>query len=126
MSKRGVKKSPAIEREETDCKMLAAFEKSSEPLSEAQLVQLTGLWQSTVQNSLTRLRNHGFVRKCKERRRVGKFGNLACVYELGDESEAPWKRESVAFTPFRDPLTAALFGDYVPAKNAPATRAEAA
>lgn len=99
-------------RDATDRLLLSAIEESDDPLSEAQLAERTGLVRATVEKALHRLRNHGLVRKCAERRRVGRFGNLACVYELGDEGSTFPKRSPVKFTAFRHPMDIAFFGEY--------------
>lgn len=99
-------------RDETDRRILMALEESDDPLSEAQIAKKIDMAQSTVEKALHRLRSNGFVRKCAERRRAGRFGNLACVYELGDEAETAIVRAPVMFTPFRHPQDVALFGEY--------------
>lgn len=99
------------QRDATDRRVLDVLGLSA-PLSEAQIAKAIHVVPSTVEKALTRLRRNGFVRKCSERRRVGRFGNLAYVYELGDEAESEVKRAPIVFAPFRHPMDVALFGEY--------------
>ena len=98
-------------RDATDKLLLSALEESDDPLSEAQLAERTGVVRATVEKALHRLRNHGLVRKCAERRRVGRFGNLACVYELGTEDDSLKPKPAVIVIQ-RHPQDVALFGEY--------------
>lgn len=110
MSMRKDKKPSTVQREETDTKVIEAMEATPGGLSFAQLSESTGYPMSTVEKSVDRLRRHGFVRKLDGRRRVGRFGNLACVYELGDEAEQEIHRKPVVITAFRHPQDIAFFG----------------
>jgi predicted transcriptional regulator len=117
MSMRKDKKPSSIQREETDTRILSAFESAGTPLSAAQLSKATDYPMSTVEKSIDRLRRNGFVRKLEERRRVGRFGHLACVYEPGDEEELPHSRKPELVVVRRHPMDVALFGEFVPAQK---------
>lgn len=112
MSMRKDKKPSTVQREETDTKVMAAMEGTPGGLSFAQLSETTGYPMSTVEKSIDRLRRNGFVRKLDERRRVGRFGNLACVYELGDEGDIPLQAKPALVVVRRHPMDVALFGEY--------------
>lgn len=111
MSMRKDKKPSTVQREETDTRVMAAMEAKPGGLSFAQLSEATGYPMSTVENSVHRLRRNGFVRKLDERRRVGKSGIPACVYDLGDEADT-WRPMAPVFTPFRHPMDVAFYGEY--------------
>ena len=112
MGGRRKKSQASIEREGIDAEVIAALRESKEPLSLAQLSQETGYPMSTIEKSMDRLRRHGEARMRDERRPVGKFGNLANVYEIGDETEQPIRGASVVFVAFRHPQDVAFFGEY--------------
>jgi predicted transcriptional regulator len=104
------------ERERTDSTIMAILEKHG-VLSRSEMVAHSGLPDSTVWLSVERLRKEGCVRKLDEMRRVGKRGNMACVYELGCEEDAPLHREPVVLTIHRHAQDVALFGEYVPVQR---------
>lgn len=83
------------EREATDAAVMHALEVRS-PLTVAQLATETGATESTVQNSLDRLRRDGHIKKLDKRVRAGKFGNLAHPYALGVEEVSEVKRKADA------------------------------
>jgi DNA-binding Lrp family transcriptional regulator len=99
------------ERDGTDGKIEAAIERCG-ALSVFQLMQETGLSKSTIANAIDRLRRSGLIRMLPNRRRVGMRGNLACIYDLGVEDEAPIKRSGGIVIVQRHPYDVALFGEY--------------
>lgn len=83
------------EREATDAAVMHALEVRG-PLTVAQLAAETGATESTVQNSLDRLRRDGDVKKLDKRVRAGKSGSLAHPYALGVEEVSEVKRKADA------------------------------
>lgn len=84
-----------MEREATDAAVMHAL-KVRGPLTVAQLAAETGVAESTIQNSLDRLRRDGDVKKLDKRVRAGKFGNMAHPYALGVEEISEVKRKADA------------------------------
>jgi predicted ArsR family transcriptional regulator len=84
---------------------------------------------------LKALQSRGHVEELGERKaRPGK-GCTAILWQLCEGAlddlemervQAKERSRAISAPAFRHPMDVALFGDYVPAKNAPATRAEAA
>ena len=101
----------AREREAANEMVINALEKHG-ALSVEQIVWKTNLAKSTVQNALDRLRRDAEVRRLDERRRVGKQGVPAFLYDIGVEDVSALKREPVQVIIRRDPLVEAFYGPY--------------
>lgn len=107
----GATKLAARQRQETDARIEAIFEKHGQ-LSRAQVVKISGIADSTVHLSIERLRKDGVLRKLTDRRRDGARGMMACIYEIGVEEDAPLFRGPVSFEIHRHPQDVAFFGEY--------------
>lgn len=101
----------AQERLATNDKVIAALEKYG-PLSVEQILWKTDLSQTSVHNALERLRREGEVRMLNERRRVGKRGVPARLYDLGVEDEKHRPSPPATVIVRRHPFDVALFGEY--------------
>jgi predicted transcriptional regulator len=110
---------------ETDEKVISAL--ASGPLTQSQIAKMKDISDTGVFHSIKRLCAEGYVRETGVRIRATKGVAMAMTYELDQPREIVqntvkhWDDE-----PFRHWQDAALFGDYVPAKNPASTRAEAA
>jgi predicted ArsR family transcriptional regulator len=104
-----LREAAAQERLLTNDRVIAALEKHG-PLSIEQIVWKTELAKSVVQNAIDRLRRDGEIRKLSERRRVGRSGTPAHIYELGAEEAA--KPEPMRTVVRRHEQDVALFGEY--------------
>lgn len=101
----------AKQRQETDDKVVAAFEKHG-AMTIVEIIAATRLVRSTVQLSVDRLREGGMLRKLPDPKAVGTHKWLAYVYELGEEEDLPMKRDPVEFKVHRHPQDIALFGEH--------------
>lgn len=101
----------AKQRQETDDKVVAAFEANG-TMTIIEIVAATRLVRSTVQLSVDRLREGGVLRKLPDPKVVGTHKWLAYVYELGEEEDLPMKSDPGEFKIHRHPFDVALFGEY--------------
>ncbi|HJP69524.1 MAG TPA: replication-relaxation family protein [Sphingomicrobium sp.] len=101
----------AKQRQETDDKVVAAFEKHG-VLSRAQVVEQTGFDDEAVRRAMDRLRDAGMIQKLKQRDASGKGGRQAALYALGTEEDAPIERGPTEILIHRHPQDVAFFGEY--------------
>lgn len=101
----------AKQRQETDDKVVAAFEANG-AMTIVEVIAATRLVRSTVQLSVDRLREVGVLKRLPEPKVIGTHKWLAYVYELGEEEDLPMKREPVEFKIHRHPQDVALFGEH--------------
>lgn len=108
---KSVTKLQAKQRQETDDKVVAAFEANG-AMTIVEVIAATRLVRSTVQLSVDRLREGGVLRKLPDPKVVGTHKWLAYVYEIGEEEDLPMKRDPVEFKIHRHPQDVALFGEH--------------